>query len=90
LCESTNEERFEFLRKTIDALPANELDGLLKLVTNGKKRRKRAASGTGSAEGRFVSAPEKSVPVPNPSHKKGWYRKFNKDQVLAIDVEKVI
>jgi len=68
LNRSSNPERFDFLRRAFDALPAEEMDGVLILASNCKKRRIRASKKLvkrrKSESPTSVAGPDQSVSVP--------------------------
>ena len=99
--ESTNEERFEFIRRVFDLVPEEEIHGIKNLISKAAKRRKRKSAAQNNVSSNkltrksdvepleLVPVPDNSVSVPIGSKLSNCWYELYKDMV-AIDIEKVI
>lgn len=116
---ASEDDRMQFLKRFLDALPETELTQVSNLVSKAKKRRKRftarpvsvpvvsvsapedsspdleesttalCVSATEVHMEETVSAPDSSVSVPVNSKDLRWCDKYQDNQVVAMDIEKV-
>ena len=87
-------ERLQFLKRFLDLLPSEELEQVSNMASKEKKRRVRkqlynhkpAALSAPETAGDTVSVSVQAALEPDV---RGWFRKFKKTSILALDVEKV-
>jgi hypothetical protein len=95
---ATKDERALFLKRFLDLLPEVELNGVLKLVSKCKRRRKRKSlPNEDYSESKTREEPVSvpgiiTVPVSapgSPGPPRRWWKRWQKADVLAMDIEKV-
>lgn len=92
MATTSNEERFDFLRKAFDSVPLEEVKGVQRLIENSRKRKKNALRLEQEKRTREENPPDVPVcsklPVPAGGDKP-WWIKYKKSEIVAMDTEMV-